>query len=163
MKKGPRKTDAHADRDRPRTVILVADNDRYTGSLRGIWSQLHLQDGLDVVSDRRKAVEKIAQARANPDAPDVAAVILEPETTGEETGQFLREIRGAVPERHVPVVFWTRDGKKYDVLEGNGVDSVLQKPRVLRLIHALDSACQLRVGKPISDQNPMPGGPNPGA
>ena len=129
-----------------RRIVLYVDGDAsYADSMRSVWSQLRLDEGLHIVVGREQALEFLSDADGKNGAPDVAAVILDPDATGDETGDFMREIRRRLSGRPAPVVFWTRDGAKYQVLEGKGVDAVLQKPMVLRLIAALDGACRLRV------------------
>ena len=129
-----------------RRVVLYVDSDgSYADTLSSAWSQLRLDEDLHVVAGRKQALDFLSDTHNRNGSPAVAAVILDPDVTGEETGEFLRKIRRRCPGTPAPVVFWTRDGEKYQVLEGRGVNAVLQKPAVLRMIAALDGACRLRI------------------
>ena len=114
------------------------------GPLKAAWRQLGLYDDLRIVADPEKAVSLFREAEAGNAAAPVAAVVLDPETTGEGTGDFLRRVRETSSGNPVPIVFWSRDHAKYRALEGREVVSVVPKPMVLRVIQALDEACGLR-------------------
>lgn len=126
-----------------RTVLCVDPDESYAGMLNNAWRQLQLADDLHIVRSREEALQFLESVGDGDTRP--AAVVLDPEMTGEETGAFMREVRKHCGKRKVPIMFWSRDSEKYEVLEGLGVDSVLKKPAVLRLVQSLDEACQLGV------------------
>ncbi|MEJ2720514.1 MAG: hypothetical protein P8181_05165 [bacterium] len=130
---------------KPRRTILFVDNDTYAEALRDAWFELRLADDFKVVSDGEEALAMLRNAAGNGTGSPIAAVVLDPDITGEDTGAFLRQVRSSIPGNHTPVVFWTWDTDKYRVLEGRGVDSVLEKPMFLRLIQTLVMSCHLRV------------------
>jgi len=136
-----------------RTVLFVDHDPEHTLALCNAWSQLRLADELRLAESRDEALEMLQKAGKNKDIPPVAAVVLDPETTGEGTGQFMRDVRKYCGGAKTPVVFWSRNGQQYEVLEGLGVESILRKPMVLRLIQALDAACHLKT----HDFPPFPG------
>lgn len=125
-----------------RRTILFVDNDAYADALRDVWSQLRLTAELRVASTHEKALSVLRDASKESSGAPLAAIVLDPEVTGEATGSFLREVQDAVTKHGAAVVLWTRDIAKYGILEGRGADSVLQKPMFLRLIRALDEACR---------------------
>ena len=127
-----------------RTVLFVDRDKEHTLALCNAWSQLRLADELRVAESREQALEMLQAAAEKKDVPPVAAVVLDPEITGEDTGAFMRDVRKYCGGDRTPVVFWSRNGQQYEVLGGLGVESVLRKPMVLRLIQALDSACPLK-------------------
>lgn len=130
---------------RQRTILVVDRNDKCDETLKEAWSRLGLVDELKVEGDSDKALNTLRDGLKARGRRPVAAVVLDPEATGEDTGSFLREVRKSASRRELPVLLWTRDGETYDLLAGKGVDTVLRKPMVLRLIQSLDSACDLRV------------------
>lgn len=134
-----------------RTVLCVDPDASYAEMLHNAWQQLRLADDLRVAHSREEALALLDAALDGGSCP--AAVVLDPEATGEETGAFMREMRKHCGRAKVPIIFWSQDSEKYEVLEGLGVDSVLKKPAVLRLIQSLDEVCELSV-----DQfQPFPG------
>jgi CheY-like chemotaxis protein len=145
MKKSTTSSSQSCGRPERRVVLVVDADSSYADTLSSTWSQLRLADELRVVQSREEALNFLHDSFGSNGSAPIAAVVLDPDATGEDTGAFLREVRKHWGKTRVPTVFWTRDGEKYDVLEGRGVDSVLKKPMVLRLIQALDTACQLRV------------------
>lgn len=130
-----------------RTILVVDSNWHDARALQDAWDRLGLLDELRVVGDRVQALEVLRRLNRHKRAdksPPVAAVVLDPEMTGETTGDFMRAVRRSAGRKQAPVLFWTRDGEKYEVLEGRGVESVLPKETVLRLIQTLDEVCSLR-------------------
>lgn len=145
MKKRSRSASKKPSAPEHRSILCVDPDASYADILRDAWSQLHLADELHVLNSRETALEFLGSACGENGQRPLAAVVLDPEATGEETGPFVREVRKHCGKDAVPIVFWSQDGDKYRVLEGRGVESVLKKPMVLRLIQELDAACQLRV------------------
>lgn len=122
--------------------------------LRDAWKKLHLTDRLHVVEDFREALvfmAKVDRKIKGAMHAGVAAVILDPHITGENTGLFLRAVERITEHRNIPIVLWTGRDKSYEVLEGRGVDSVSPKPYILQLVQRLDAACGLRAspGRPF--------------
>lgn len=134
---------------RIRRTILFVDNDSYADALRNAWVQLRLADELKVVPDRDKALELLRDAADGRADKPIAVIVVDPEMTGEDTGEFLRQVRRTASVHRAPVMLWTGDAERYRVLEGKSVDAVLQKPMFLRLFQTLLTACQLKVRKPI--------------
>ncbi|MCF7838858.1 MAG: hypothetical protein K9N49_09540 [Candidatus Marinimicrobia bacterium] len=130
---------------RRRTILCVDSDAAYASLLHDAWRQLHLADELRLARNRASALAFLRSLQGRNGHSPLAAVVLDPEATGEETGAFLRELRALCREQAIPIVFWSRDGEKYGLLEGRGVAAVLKKPMVLRLIQVLDATCQLRV------------------
>lgn len=126
-----------------RTVLCVDPDESYASMLDNAWRQLQLDDDLRIARSREEALLFLEAARDGGTRP--AAVVLDPEVTGEETGAFMREMRQHCGKAKVPIVFWSHDSEKYEVLEGLGVESVLKKPAVLRLVQSLDECCDLGV------------------
>lgn len=126
-----------------RRYILVVDGDGGAAPLKAAWRQLYLSDDLRVVTDPETAIGLLQEA-AGGGAPSVAAVVLDPDTTGAETGHFLCRARAVPTANPVPMVLWSRDGAKYAALKKNGVASLVRKPMVLRVVQVLDAACGLR-------------------
>lgn len=129
----------------PRTILLVDNDAFHVEALRSAWSQLRLSDELHVAGDHENALRFLRRAAKDKKAGRVAAIVLDPNATGEETGAFLREVRSNYARHVAPVLLWTRDRRKYGVLEGQNVISVLQKTMVLKVIASLDEACRLRM------------------
>ena len=126
-----------------RTVLCVDPDASYAEMLHNAWQQLRLADDLRVAHSREEALALLDAALDGGNCP--AAVVLDPEATGEETGAFMREVRKHCGRAKVPIVFWSQDSEKYEVLEGLGVESVLRKPGVLRLVQSLHEVCELSV------------------
>ncbi len=145
MKKTTRSAKKNLNTPERRTILCVDPDASCAGILHEAWSQLRLADTLHVVPDQEEALKFLASAHGENGQGSLAAVVLDPDATGEETGPFMRKVRKYGGKDAVPIVFWSQDGDKYRVLEGRGVESILKKPMVLRLIQALDAACQLRV------------------
>lgn len=141
MKIGIHSRKGHPEEAGNRCILLV-DGNGGGAPLTDAWRQLRLCDDLNIVADPEKAVSLLREA-GHTFSP-VAALVLDPETTGEGTGDFLRRVRTTSSGKPVPIVFWSRDHTKYRALEGRGVVSVVPKPMVLRVIQALDEACGLR-------------------
>lgn len=127
-----------------RRYILLVDGDGGAAPLKAAWRQLRLCGDLPIVPDPEKAVSLLREVEAGTAAEPVGAVVLDPETTGEGTGDFLRRARETSSGNPVPIVFWCRDREKCRALEGRGLASIVPKPMVLRVIQALDKACGLR-------------------
>lgn len=128
-------------------TILVVENDETCGrELQEAWRRLRLDDKLRIVKSRQEALEVLRDSVERGSNP-VAAVVLDPDATGEETGRFLREIRAVASGEHCPVTLWAREGLGYEALDGASVDSVEHKPMILRLIQTLDGLCDLRSRK----------------
>lgn len=128
-----------------RTVLCVDPDETYARMLHDAWMKLQFADDLHIVRSPAEAVAFISSDAVQLGLVPLAAVILDPAAIGEETGAFVRAMRKYCGKDSVPLVFWSQDSEKYEVLEGRGVELVLKKPMVLRLIHALDRACQLSV------------------
>ena len=101
-----------------RTVLFVDRDKEHTLALCNAWSQLRLADELRVAESREQALEMLQAAAEKKDVPPVAAVVLDPEITGEDTGAFMRDVRKYCGGDRTPVVFWSRNGQQYEVLEG---------------------------------------------
>lgn len=70
-------------------IILLVDNDGSHGeALRRAWSQLRLSELLHVYSKHEDALQFIRNAEKDKDAAPIAAIVLDPDATGEETGGF---------------------------------------------------------------------------
>ena len=124
----------------PNRTILFVDNDGYASALRDVWPELGLGANLKVMQHYEDALTILWDAELKGNGASITAIVVDPEVTGEETGVFLRQVQDTASDNHVPLLLWTRDVERYDVLEGSAVDLVLQKPMFLRLIRALDSA-----------------------
>ena len=133
-----------------RCVLVIDSDEKAAQALKEAWERLKLSEELQFVSDRDEAMKIVRTNGKQKSAARMVGVVMDPETTGEETGPFLRELRKHFGSQMTPVVFWTRDGKMYEVLEGRGVESVQRKPAILRVIQALDSACTLKVRQPFT-------------
>ena len=138
------KSKEHDSNEAARRYVLLVDGNGGGGPLKAAWRQLGLNDDLRIVADPEKAVRLLREAETGSAAAPVAALVLDPETTSEGTGDFLRRVRTTLSGNPVPIVFWSRDHSKYRALEGGEVVSVVPKPMVLRVIQALDGACGLR-------------------
>ncbi len=126
-----------------RTVLCVDRDETCAGMLQDAWMQLQFADDLHIVRSQEEALAFLRCAET--EQVPLAAVILDPEATGDETGAFVQEVRKHCGKDAVPIMFWSRDSKKHKVQESRSVESVLKKPMVLRLIQSLDTACRLRV------------------
>ena len=128
-----------------RTVLCVDRDETCAGMLQDAWMQLRFADHLHVVHSQEEASAFLCTVDVQGRSAPLAAVILDPEATGEATGAFVRQVRTHYGKDLVPIMLWSRDSRTYKVLEGRSVESVLSKPMVLRLIQSLDAACKLRV------------------
>ena len=155
-RKGPTsKTDGRVGE---RAVLCVDTDASYADMLHKAWQQLRLANDLHIARSREEALDILDAALDGGSRP--AAVVLDPEATGEETGAFMREVRQHCGRGKVPIIFWSQDSEKYEVLEGLGVESVLRKPGVLRLVQSLHEVCEISVHSFL----PFPGDqPNKGS
>ena len=126
-----------------RTVLCVDRDETCAGMLQDAWMQLQFADDLHIVRSQAEAMAFLRSAEL--EQVPLAAVIVDPEATGDDTGAFVREVRKHCGKDAVPIMFWSRDSKKHKAQEGRSVASVHKKPMVLRLIQSLDTACRLRV------------------
>lgn len=128
-----------------RTVLCVDPDPSCAAALQDAWAQLHLADDLHIVGSQEGALDFLSSAQSRSEQGSVAAVVLDPDATGEESGLFVYEVRKHCGKEPVPILLWSRDSDKYKELEGRDVEGVIKKPKVLRLIQSLDEACRLRV------------------
>lgn len=133
-----------------RTVLVVDGNEKTAEALRLAWGKLQLAENLYLVMNYRDALKYLHECSKEKQAnghikDDIAAVILDPMMTGEETGNILRAIRHNEACSNTPILFWTDTNSGYEVLKGKGVDAIEYKPRILSLIQKLDAECNLRV------------------
>ena len=128
-----------------RTILCVDPDGLHGNNLYDTWQQLRLADELHIAHSPEEAIRFLDSAGNGSGPGFPVAIVLDPDATGEETGPLVRELKHRCAAESVPVVFWTRNGEMYRVLEGRTVDSVLEKPMILRLIHALDEACGLTI------------------
>lgn len=133
-----------------RTVLVIDGSKKAAEALQRAWLQLQIADNLHIVPDHDGAVKYLREyeqkdEKYSDDKEEIAAIILEPEVTGEQTGEFMRQIRRNKACRGVPVLFWTTEGTKYKVLEGRGVNAAEPKARILRLIQRLNDCYELQV------------------
>ncbi len=148
--KGDRMTGYDINENIKKTVLVIDGNAQAVEALHRAWQQLQLAENLHIVMDHDKAVDYLRdyeqkKKEYSDDEEEIAAIILDPEMTGEQTGEFMREIRRNKECRDTPILFWTTEERKYQVLEGRGVDAVESKSRILRLIQKLNDECELRV------------------
>lgn len=142
--------------DNKTQVLLVVDRSGETEKqLRESWRQLHLENSLIVVKSRAEAQCMLQETVGKRHLTQVAAIILDPDTTEEETGIFMREARLICKRRNIPIFLWTRNNKTYKALESNGNSKVVHKSGILQLIHKLHEAGLLT----ISPFHPHSGGP----
>ncbi len=134
---------ANPDGGTGRVIVVVDDDAALMEQLKRVWLQLQVADDLHVFSNATDAERDLQDLAAQNNMPPVAAIVLDPDVAGEQTGAFLRAVRHYYGKYQTPVIMWTRDRAKYKVLDGCGADSVLRKPMVLRVIQALDATCQL--------------------
>lgn len=123
-----------------KTVLYVDPDESCAVMLHDVWKRLHLVDDLHVVRSREEALAFLDSAEIG--NVHLAAIVLDPEAVGEATGTFVRALRKRCGKSRVPIMFWSHDSEKYEVLEGRGIESVHKKPMVLHLIQSLDAACQ---------------------
>ncbi len=128
-----------------RTVLCVDRDETCAGMLQDAWMQLRFADHLHIVPSQEEASAFLCSVDVQGGPAPLAAVILDPEATGEATGAFVRQVRTHCGKDMVPIMLWSRESRTYKVLEGRSVESVLSKPMVLRLIQSLDAACDLRI------------------
>ena len=129
-----------------RRIILYMEPDpSFAETLHDAWVQFQFADALHIVHSCDEALQFLNSIQGSRGDAPVAAVVLDPDATGEDTGAFVRDVRKYCGNAQVPIVFWSRNSDKYKVLEGLGVESVLHKPMVMRLIQSLDAACKLKV------------------
>lgn len=105
-----------------RSVLCVDPDESYAVMLHDVWQQLQLADDLHIVRSQEEALAFLDAARSGNTL--TAAIVLDPEATGEATGAFVRALRKRCGKKRVPIMFWSRDSQKYEVLEGRGIESV---------------------------------------
>ncbi len=141
--------------NKPQVLLVVDRSGETEKQLRESWRQLHLENSLIFVKTRAEAQGILQETVGKRHLAQVAAIILDPDTTEEETGIFMREARLICKRRNIPTFLWTRNNKTYKALESNGNSKVVHKSGILQLIHKLHEAGLLT----ISPFRPHSGGP----